>query len=123
MTWLDSSSFTRERRAIRVPADPGTGERHRRVRFGDGSPAPSGHTCVRYREDDLRGDFSYVRLHGPSERKYQGSYPEEALRRWARWIRAESRRLRAIWVFFDNDQEGYAPRNALELKRLLRLRS
>jgi uncharacterized protein YecE (DUF72 family) len=67
---------------------------------------------------EITADFTYVRLHGP-EGAYQGSYPPETLERWARQIRAWRRELRAIHVYFDNDQEAYAVENALALKRLL----
>jgi uncharacterized protein YecE (DUF72 family) len=67
---------------------------------------------------DLTADFTYVRLHGPGG-AYQGSYPAETLRRWSDRIRDWARDLRAIHVYFDNDQAAYAVENALELKRML----
>jgi uncharacterized protein YecE (DUF72 family) len=65
-------------------------------------------------------DITYVRLHGPGG-KYQGSYSDKALRRWAKQIEAWSRTLKAIYVYFDNDDSGYAAHNALRLKELLQL--
>ena len=63
--------------------------------------------------------FTYLRLHGPGG-NYQGSYSEEALRDWAAQIRLWRRRLvENIYVYFDNDQDAFAVRNALELKRLV----
>jgi uncharacterized protein YecE (DUF72 family) len=67
---------------------------------------------------EITADFAYVRLHGPGG-KYQGSYPREKLSEWARRIAEWQRILRAVYVYFDNDQAGYAAHNALELKRLL----
>jgi uncharacterized protein YecE (DUF72 family) len=61
-------------------------------------------------------DFAYVRLHGPGG-KYQGSYSDAALEEWAGWIAGRSAQLRAIYFYFDNDQAGYAPQNALTLRR------
>ncbi|MFL6299840.1 MAG: DUF72 domain-containing protein [Terriglobales bacterium] len=61
-------------------------------------------------------DFAYVRLHGPGG-KYQGSYSDAALEEWAEWIAEQSTELRAIYFYFDNDQAGYAPQNALTLRR------
>ena len=67
----------------------------------------------------VTADFAYVRLHGPEAGKYQGSYTHGALGVWARQIEEWSKDLSAIYIYFDNDQEGHAPRNALTLKRLL----
>ena len=66
---------------------------------------------------EVTADFAYVRLHGPGG-KYQGCYTGATLRAWAKWIEQWSS-LRAIYIYFDNDQAGYAARNALELKRLV----
>ncbi|HEY0590384.1 MAG TPA: DUF72 domain-containing protein, partial [Thermoanaerobaculia bacterium] len=68
---------------------------------------------------DVTADFSYVRLHGPSERKYQGSYDAKALARWARWIEERASTLRGIYVYFDNDHEANAVRDALQLRKLV----
>jgi uncharacterized protein YecE (DUF72 family) len=66
---------------------------------------------------EITADFTYVRLHGPGG-AYQGSYSAAALRAWARRVRAW-RRLRAVYVYFDNDQEAYAAQNASALKHML----
>jgi uncharacterized protein YecE (DUF72 family) len=66
---------------------------------------------------ELTADFTYVRLHGP-EGAYRGDYSEAALREWAGRIREWQHKLRAIYIYFDNDQAGYAPKNALELVKL-----
>lgn len=67
---------------------------------------------------EITADFAYIRLHGPGG-PYQGSYSPDALQTWARRIRSWSENLKSVYVYFDNDQEGFAPRNALDLKRLL----
>ena len=67
---------------------------------------------------DITANFTYVRLHGPGG-AYQGSYSPETLRKWAERIRDWQKDLRAIYVYFDNDQAAYAVENALELKRLV----
>jgi len=67
----------------------------------------------------ITADFAYVRLHGPALGKYQGSYGNEKLEAWARQIQTWSRELKAVYVYFDNDQAGYAAANALTLKNLL----
>jgi uncharacterized protein YecE (DUF72 family) len=68
---------------------------------------------------EVTADFAYVRLHGPGERAYEGSYTEADLRRWATEIEGWQHTLNAVYVYFDNDQGGYAPRNALQLKSLV----
>jgi len=64
----------------------------------------------------ITADFAYVRLHGPGAGKYQGSYDDGSLRHWTKQIREWSKTLAAIYVYFDNDQSGYAVKNALTLK-------
>jgi uncharacterized protein YecE (DUF72 family) len=59
----------------------------------------------------------YVRLHGPGG-KYQGSYSEEALADWAHRISSWRRAGHDVYIYFDNDQAGYAAHNALRLKEL-----
>lgn len=72
---------------------------------------------------EITADFTYIRLHGPASGKYQGSYSNARLRQWARWIEQQAKNLRAIYVYFDNDQSGYAARNALTLKQMVLGRS
>lgn len=67
---------------------------------------------------EVTADFAYVRLHGPGG-KYQGSYTDAALARWAQIIADWDKRLSAVYVYFDNDDSGYAPINALRLKQLV----
>lgn len=66
----------------------------------------------------VTANFVYVRLHGPGG-KYQGCYQEEKLAEWAERIEHWSRQLKAVYVYFDNDDSGFAARNALELKKLV----
>ncbi len=68
--------------------------------------------------NEITADWSYVRLHGPGA-KYQGDYSDEALRGWADLILSWRERLKTVYVYFDNDQAGYAPANALRLKSLV----
>jgi uncharacterized protein YecE (DUF72 family) len=73
-------------------------------------------------ELEITADFTYVRLHGPGGR-YQGSYSSEALDHWANRIRDWKRKLTGIYVYFDNDQAGYAAANALELRKCLAMQT
>jgi len=67
----------------------------------------------------ITADFTYVRLHGPERGKYQGSYSEQRLSEWARQIERWARDRKAIYLYFDNDQAGYAAANALRLKQMI----
>jgi uncharacterized protein YecE (DUF72 family) len=67
---------------------------------------------------EVTADFVYVRLHGPG-RKYQGDYSAKQLRDWAQRIVKWRRDLKAVYVYFDNDQAGYAAKNAAELKSMV----
>ena len=67
---------------------------------------------------ELTADFAYVRLHGPGN-KYQGDYTKAQLRTWANRIDAWGKNLKHIFVYFDNDQAGFAAKNAMELKQML----
>jgi uncharacterized protein YecE (DUF72 family) len=64
--------------------------------------------------------FVYVRLHGPDPHHlYAGSYPEADLRWWAARIDEWERAGRDVFVYFNNDGEGHAVRNAARLRQLL----
>lgn len=67
----------------------------------------------------VTAEFTYVRLHGPGLGKYQEAYSSDRLRRWSRQVEEWAKELASIYIYFDNDQAGYAARNALELKRLV----
>jgi uncharacterized protein YecE (DUF72 family) len=67
---------------------------------------------------EITADFVYIRLHGPGG-PYQGSYSDAALRTWAKRIRAWTKAGRDVYCYFDNDDSGYAPRNALRLRSML----
>lgn len=64
--------------------------------------------------------FVYVRLHGPDTHSlYAGSYSDDDLRWWSDRIREWDGAGRDVFVYFNNDGEGNAVRNALTLKRLV----
>jgi uncharacterized protein YecE (DUF72 family) len=68
----------------------------------------------------ITADFVYVRLHGPTENKYQGSYSKVALRKWAAFCLEWQAAKKDVFIYFDNDQEGYAAFNAVMLKELVK---
>ena len=67
---------------------------------------------------ETTADFVYIRLHGPNG-PYQGRYGTRTLAGWAGAISAWSRQGREVFCYFDNDESGFAPQNALELQELL----
>jgi len=66
-------------------------------------------------QEEITADFAYIRLHG-SQRLYASEYTEEELEIWARKIAAWGCET---FVYFDNDFQGHAVKNAHQLKRLL----
>jgi uncharacterized protein YecE (DUF72 family) len=68
---------------------------------------------------EITADFTYLRLHGPLATAYQGSYARRSLSDWARRLAAWRKSLDDIYVYFDNDQQGFAALNALELKTMI----
>jgi len=64
-------------------------------------------------------DFAYVRLHGPGANKYQGDYSKKVLADWAIKVVEWTKELKHVFVYFDNDQNGFAAKNALKLKEIL----
>jgi len=66
---------------------------------------------------ELTADWTYVRFHGGT-RGRRGNYSESELREWAARLRGWSR-THEVYAYFNNDWEGFAPRNAALLQRLL----
>lgn len=67
---------------------------------------------------EVTASFVYIRLHGP-DGPYQGSYSDAALRTWAKRIGGWTQRGLDVYGYFDNDEQAYAPKNALRLEELL----
>lgn len=82
--------------------------------------------------EEVTADFVYIRLHG-GEKTYVTRYDDPALDWWAEPMRAWAaggepadasristlspprRQSRELYVYFDNDQQGHAPHDALRL--------
>ncbi len=62
-------------------------------------------------------DEVYVRLHGPT-RWYRHDYSKQELEEWANRIKASG--AKRIWIYFNNDNDAYAPKNAITLRRILK---
>jgi uncharacterized protein YecE (DUF72 family) len=65
---------------------------------------------------ELTADWTYLRFHaGPAD----GDYPPDALEPWARRIEEWLRRGVPVWVYFNNDWQGFALRDAWWLRERL----
>jgi uncharacterized protein YecE (DUF72 family) len=71
--------------------------------------------------DDLpiTSDFVYIRRHGAGGR-YASDYSPRALKKDARRIKGYIQDGKEVFIYFNNDASGYAPKNARELMRLLK---
>lgn len=64
--------------------------------------------------------FIYLRLHGPSEHHlYADSYSDDDLRWWTERIKEWQSAGKEVWIYFNNDGEGHAVRNANTLKQFM----
>jgi uncharacterized protein YecE (DUF72 family) len=61
-------------------------------------------------------DEVYIRLHGP-KRWYRHDYSDDELLEWAKKIEASG--AKRAWIYFNNDYDAHAPKNAIVLRRLL----
>jgi uncharacterized protein YecE (DUF72 family) len=61
-------------------------------------------------------DEVYLRLHGP-KRWYRHDYSKDELSKWAERIYLSG--AKRAWIYFNNDYEARAPRNAVAMRRLL----
>jgi len=62
----------------------------------------------------LTADFVYLRFHGDH---YRGSYTHQALTAQARKVQDYLGRGMDVYAYFNNDEKGYAVRNAAALRR------
>ena len=70
-----------------------------------------------FQAHELTADWTYVRFHSGT-RGRRGNYSESELRKWAERLR-EWRGTHEVCADVNNDWEGFAPRNAARLRRLL----
>lgn len=70
----------------------------------------------------ITADFVYLRFHGLSdddEQRYRYDYSEDELSVWADRLRAAAADGCDAWVYFNNDYDAHAPRNATTLIEML----
>ena len=75
------------------------------------------HPTRPFQSHDATTSWRYVRFHYGA-RGRGGNYSATELERWARRI-AAWRRTHEVYAYFNNDWRGYAPANALALRRRL----
>ena len=68
---------------------------------------------------EVTADFIYLRLHGPAEHAYTGKYSTQTLAGWAGAFSTWVDQGKEIFCYFDNDAQGFAPQNALELQEMI----
>lgn len=66
----------------------------------------------------VTSDTVYLRFHG-YESKYAGSYPDEVLREWAQTLQQWEGEGKTSFVFFNNDAEANAVKNATSLSEMV----
>jgi uncharacterized protein YecE (DUF72 family) len=112
------------------------GEEMARIARKHGVAVAFSHSSAWPYTEEITAGFVYLRLHGPRA-LYSSGYTSAELEQWAGKIRAwsegsepgDARRLserkpprrkhRDVYVYFDNDSGGHAPRDAAELISLL----
>ncbi len=70
----------------------------------------------------VTADFVYLRLHGLAEdegQRYRHDYSSDELEPWAECLRSAGADGLDAWVYFNNDHQANAPRNAEALIELL----
>ncbi len=67
---------------------------------------------------EVTADLVYLRLHGPRG-AYEGRYGRRGLAPWAERIDEWRQRGLDVFCYFDNDEAGYAPRDAATLTELV----
>jgi uncharacterized protein YecE (DUF72 family) len=70
-----------------------------------------------FQTSELTADFTFVRFHH-GRRGRRGNYSQTELREWAARIRDWSGSV-DVYAYFNNDWEGFAPRNARALRRMV----
>jgi uncharacterized protein YecE (DUF72 family) len=69
-----------------------------------------------FQTHELTTDWTFVRFHWGSHGR-RGNYSENELKAWA--VRIRGWPVSCSYIYFNNDWEGFAPRNARLLRRLL----
>lgn len=79
--------------------------------YGEGLPV----------EEVITADFIYIRMHGPGD-LYGSKYTTKQLKNLAEKIKKWKRKVKDIYVYFNNDTKGYAVGNAKKLEQLINIK-
>ena len=63
-------------------------------------------------------DFAYIRFHGSSS-LYSSCYSDEELADWAKRIADLARDLKIVYIYFNNDIDGFALKNVITIRDYL----
>ena len=68
----------------------------------------------------LTADFGYMRFHGPKE-LFASSYTDSEIETWAHYINGIAKKTQRVYIYFNNDYNGYAIGNAKKLREKLHI--
>ncbi len=63
-------------------------------------------------------DFAYIRFHG-SGSLYSSCYSDEELSHWTKRIARLGQDIKVVYIYFNNDAEAFAVKNAITLEKFL----
>lgn len=66
------------------------------------------------KKENITSDFLYIRMHGPKE-KFSSEYKKNYLRKIAKKILKWKRQGMDIYIYFNNDTQGFAVKNAKQI--------
>jgi len=133
---LDVSANHRMRHVLEVRHPSFFCEEAVRILRDGGLALAVSHAAAWPLREEVTVGWMYLRLHG-APKTYESGYPDDALEAWCRrvdaWHRAAEptapqritdrspprRKQRDVYVYFDNDAGGHAPRNAASLRRMV----
>jgi uncharacterized protein YecE (DUF72 family) len=96
-----------------------TDEVYEVLRSHDAALVVGDHPQRPFQTEVATAGWRYVRLHYGKGRR--GNYSRRDLQHWAAKVR-QWRRDSDVYVYFNNDWEGFAPRNAIDLSQMLKAR-
>lgn len=73
------------------------------------------------KKNSRTGSFAYIRRHGTDGELYGGCYSERQLENDSQLIESFIGHGKDVYIYFNNDREGWAVKNALRLKELCSL--